>query len=193
MSHLYPYSSWFSLASSPPYYPSPYYSPPSSLLPLLCLSPSFLPSSFSFLSRWVFKTMFSKGLVYRGYKVMPYSTACGTPISNFEAGRSVQEEYEGERERKREWKEGEREEECWSLKGGGKRNREMNEWIEFVCELSVSELLVIQFSVSELLEIQWVNLFTSHKIGRRRKRGRRSSWLDYLRALRLLIVDDLID
>lgn len=30
--------------------------------------------------------MFSKGLVYRGYKVMPYSTACGTPISNFEAG-----------------------------------------------------------------------------------------------------------
>jgi isoleucyl-tRNA synthetase len=36
--------------------------------------------------RWVFKTMFSKGLVYRGYKVMPYSTACGTPISNFEAG-----------------------------------------------------------------------------------------------------------
>jgi isoleucyl-tRNA synthetase len=35
---------------------------------------------------WVFKTLFSKGLVYRGYKVMPYSTACGTPISNFEAG-----------------------------------------------------------------------------------------------------------
>lgn len=35
---------------------------------------------------WVFKTMFDKGLVYRGYKVMPYSTFCGTPISNFEAG-----------------------------------------------------------------------------------------------------------
>jgi isoleucyl-tRNA synthetase len=30
--------------------------------------------------------MHSKGLVYRGYKVMPYSTACGTPLSNFEAG-----------------------------------------------------------------------------------------------------------
>ena len=30
--------------------------------------------------------MFEKGLVYRGYKVMPYSTACGTPLSNFEAG-----------------------------------------------------------------------------------------------------------
>jgi len=35
---------------------------------------------------WVFKTLFDKGLVYRGYKVMPYSTACTTPLSNFEAG-----------------------------------------------------------------------------------------------------------
>jgi isoleucyl-tRNA synthetase len=35
---------------------------------------------------WVFKTMFEKGLVYRGYKVMPYSCPCGTPLSNFEAG-----------------------------------------------------------------------------------------------------------
>merc|ERR1711871_740910 len=35
---------------------------------------------------WVFKTLFDKGLVYRGYKVMPYSMACGTPLSNFEAG-----------------------------------------------------------------------------------------------------------
>jgi isoleucyl-tRNA synthetase len=35
---------------------------------------------------WVFKTLFDKGLVYRGYKVMPYSTACATPLSNFEAG-----------------------------------------------------------------------------------------------------------
>ena len=40
---------------------------------------------------WVFKTMFSKGLVYRGYKVMPYSTACGTPLSNFEAGLAYQD------------------------------------------------------------------------------------------------------
>ena len=35
---------------------------------------------------WVFKTLVEKGLVYRGYKVMPYSTACTTPLSNFEAG-----------------------------------------------------------------------------------------------------------
>jgi isoleucyl-tRNA synthetase len=35
---------------------------------------------------WVFKQLFEKGLVYQGYKVMPFSTACGTPLSNFEAG-----------------------------------------------------------------------------------------------------------
>ena len=35
---------------------------------------------------WVFSQLFEKGLVYQGYKVMPYSTACGTPLSNFEAG-----------------------------------------------------------------------------------------------------------
>mmetsp|Transcript_22687 Transcript_22687/g.52171 ORF Transcript_22687/g.52171 Transcript_22687/m.52171 type:complete len:1102 (-) Transcript_22687:64-3369(-) len=35
---------------------------------------------------WVFRQLFDKGLVYQGYKVMPYSTACTTPLSNFEAG-----------------------------------------------------------------------------------------------------------
>ena len=35
---------------------------------------------------WVFSQLYAKDLVYRGYKVMPFSTACGTPISNFEAG-----------------------------------------------------------------------------------------------------------
>lgn len=34
---------------------------------------------------WVFKQLFEKGLVYRGFKVMPYSTGCTTPLSNFEA------------------------------------------------------------------------------------------------------------
>ncbi|KAJ0396637.1 hypothetical protein ATCC90586_002025 [Pythium insidiosum] len=33
----------------------------------------------------VFKTIFEKGLVYRGYKILPYSTACTTSLSNFEA------------------------------------------------------------------------------------------------------------
>lgn len=34
---------------------------------------------------WVFKELFNKGLVYRGFKVMPYSMGCATPLSNFEA------------------------------------------------------------------------------------------------------------
>ena len=34
---------------------------------------------------WVFKQLYEKDLVYRGYRVMPYSTALNTPLSNFEA------------------------------------------------------------------------------------------------------------
>lgn len=34
---------------------------------------------------WVFSQLYEKGLVYRGFKVMPYSTGCKTPLSNFEA------------------------------------------------------------------------------------------------------------
>lgn len=34
---------------------------------------------------WVFSQLYEKGLVYRGFKVMPYSAACTTPLSNFEA------------------------------------------------------------------------------------------------------------
>lgn len=34
---------------------------------------------------WVFKQLSDKGLVYRGFRVMPYSTALNTPLSNFEA------------------------------------------------------------------------------------------------------------
>ncbi|KPA81674.1 putative mitochondrial isoleucyl-tRNA synthetase [Leptomonas pyrrhocoris] len=34
---------------------------------------------------WVFSQLWEKKLVYRGFKVMPYSTACTTPLSNFEA------------------------------------------------------------------------------------------------------------
>lgn len=35
---------------------------------------------------WVFKQLYEKGLVYKGFRVMPYSTGCTTPLSNFEAG-----------------------------------------------------------------------------------------------------------
>jgi isoleucyl-tRNA synthetase len=34
---------------------------------------------------WVFKQLWEKGAVYRGYRVMPYSTALCTPLSNFES------------------------------------------------------------------------------------------------------------
>ncbi|XP_059185141.1 isoleucine--tRNA ligase, cytoplasmic [Centropristis striata] len=34
---------------------------------------------------WVFNQLYDKGLVYRGVKVMPFSTACNTPLSNFES------------------------------------------------------------------------------------------------------------
>ena len=40
---------------------------------------------------WVFKELFSKGLVYKGYKVMPFSTACSTPLSNFESGQNYKD------------------------------------------------------------------------------------------------------
>jgi len=33
---------------------------------------------------WAFKTLFDKGLVYESFKVVPYSWACETPLSNFE-------------------------------------------------------------------------------------------------------------
>lgn len=35
---------------------------------------------------WVFNELWKQKLIYRGYKVMPFSTALGTPLSNFEAG-----------------------------------------------------------------------------------------------------------
>ena len=34
---------------------------------------------------WVFGELYKKGLVYEGYKVMPFSARLGTPLSNFEA------------------------------------------------------------------------------------------------------------
>lgn len=40
---------------------------------------------------WVFHQLFTKGLVYRGVKVMPFSTGCSTPLSNFEAGQNYKD------------------------------------------------------------------------------------------------------
>lgn len=44
------------------------------------MQPSFMESEW-----WAFKELFDKGQVYRGYRVMPYSTGLTTPLSNFEA------------------------------------------------------------------------------------------------------------
>lgn len=40
---------------------------------------------------WVFKELYNKGLIYQGVKVMPFSTACNTPLSNFESGQNYKE------------------------------------------------------------------------------------------------------
>jgi isoleucyl-tRNA synthetase len=44
------------------------------------LDPTFMESVW-----WVFKQLFEKGQVYRGFRVMPYSLGCATVLSNFEA------------------------------------------------------------------------------------------------------------
>lgn len=40
---------------------------------------------------WVFKQLYDKGLVYEGFRVMPFSAKLGTPLSNFEAGENYKE------------------------------------------------------------------------------------------------------
>ncbi|KAJ1916022.1 isoleucine--tRNA ligase [Mycoemilia scoparia] len=40
---------------------------------------------------WAFKTLYEKGQVYRGVRVMPYSTGCATPLSNFEASQNYKD------------------------------------------------------------------------------------------------------
>lgn len=40
---------------------------------------------------WIFAQLHKKGLVYRGMRVMPYSTGCTTPLSNFEASSDYRE------------------------------------------------------------------------------------------------------
>ena len=40
---------------------------------------------------WVFKQLWDKGLIYQGVKVVPLSTALGTPLANFEATSNYQD------------------------------------------------------------------------------------------------------
>ncbi|KZT54228.1 hypothetical protein CALCODRAFT_485740 [Calocera cornea HHB12733] len=50
------------------------------------LYPTFMESVW-----WVFGELYKKGMVYRGLRVMPYSTGCTTPLSNFEAGQDYRD------------------------------------------------------------------------------------------------------
>ena len=50
------------------------------------MDPSFMESVW-----WVFGELYKKGLIYKGYKVMPVSTKLGTPLSNFEAAENYKE------------------------------------------------------------------------------------------------------
>lgn len=40
---------------------------------------------------WVFKQLHDKGMVYEGFRVMPFSAKLGTPLSNFEAGENYKD------------------------------------------------------------------------------------------------------
>src|SRR5271169_3350667 len=40
---------------------------------------------------WVFGELWKKGLIYEGYKVMPFSAKLGTPLSNFEASENYKD------------------------------------------------------------------------------------------------------
>ncbi len=40
---------------------------------------------------WVFKTLWDKGLVYEGKKILPYCPRCATPLSNFETNQGYKE------------------------------------------------------------------------------------------------------
>src|SRR5690242_4598452 len=50
------------------------------------MDPSFMESVW-----WVFQQLYDKGLVYEGFKVMPFSMKLGTPLSNFEANLNYKE------------------------------------------------------------------------------------------------------
>lgn len=40
---------------------------------------------------WVFKSLWDKGLIYEGQKILPYCPRCATPLSNFETNQGYQE------------------------------------------------------------------------------------------------------
>ena len=54
--------------------------------PYFTMDASFMESVW-----WVFRQLWDKGLIYEGYKVLPYSTGVSTPLSNFEANQNYKD------------------------------------------------------------------------------------------------------
>jgi isoleucyl-tRNA synthetase len=54
--------------------------------PYFTMDPTFMESVW-----WVFRQLWDKGLVYQGYKVVPYSTGVSTVLSNFEANQNYKD------------------------------------------------------------------------------------------------------
>lgn len=54
--------------------------------PYFTMDPSFMESVW-----WVFRQLWDRGLIYEGYKVLPYSTGVSTPLSNFEANQNYKD------------------------------------------------------------------------------------------------------
>lgn len=54
--------------------------------PYFTMDPSFMESVW-----WVFRQLWDRGLIYEGYKVLPYSTGVSTPLSNFEANQNYRD------------------------------------------------------------------------------------------------------
>ncbi|MBM4149258.1 MAG: isoleucine--tRNA ligase [Lentisphaerae bacterium] len=50
------------------------------------MDPSYMESIW-----WVFKSLWEKGLVYQGQKILPYCPRCSTPLSNFEANQGYED------------------------------------------------------------------------------------------------------
>ena len=50
------------------------------------MDPTFMESVW-----WAFGSVWKKGLIYQGFKVMPFSAQLGTPLSNFEANLNYKE------------------------------------------------------------------------------------------------------
>jgi isoleucyl-tRNA synthetase len=50
------------------------------------MDPAFMQSVW-----WVFKSLWDKGLIYEGYKVVPYSVGISSPLSNFESRLNMRE------------------------------------------------------------------------------------------------------